>query len=132
MKTRWNGMTGCGLVLALLVAGALSACERTERGNAITVTPAVTTLEGPSATVLTAAAAEDGVVSSNQVDALYLPLTWWVSDPELGNVTAVGGYTAVYSSTSKIGQNTVFVSDQADSEGNAVIIQRAQSQPASP
>jgi hypothetical protein len=125
MKTRGNATKGCGFVLALLMAWGLSACERSEQGDAITVTPAVTTLEGPSATVLTASPAEDGVVSSNRVEALYLPLTWWVSDPELGNITASGGYTAVYSSTTKEGQNTVFVSDEVGAEGNAVIIQRA-------
>lgn len=132
MKTRGNARTGCGLALALLAAWSLCACERTEQGNAITVTPAVTTLDGPSATVLTAAPADDNVASSNQVDALFLPLTWWVSDPELGNVTAVGGYTAVYSSTSKVGQNTIFVEDQSGAEGNAAIIQQTPVQPTSP
>lgn len=129
MKTRWNRTCGwvmLGLVMAIF---GLCACEETERGTAIVVTPSSSTLYIPNGTVvLTAAPADDRVVATNQVDALYLPLKWRVSNPALGGVTSKGGYTAVYVSTGRVGQNSVIVEDQAGSEGVAVINQRPKSE----
>lgn len=125
MKTGWNG-SGWGMVLvgALLIV-ALTACEDTDRGTAIVVTPDTSVLYVANATVvLTAAPAEDPGTSTNEVDMLFLPLEWSVSDPRLGGIVSSGGYTAVYASTGRVGQQNIRVKDQGGSDGVAVINQR--------
>lgn len=131
MKMRGNrtSLLRGGLAVVLAAVVGLCACDETEQGTAVVVTPSSSTLYVPNATVvLTAAPAEDGVVESNRVDALYLPLRWRVSDPAMGGISSQGGYTAVYVSTGRVGQNSVVVEDQAGSEGVAVINQRPMSE----
>ena len=122
------GLLGVGLVGAILMAG-LTACEDTERGTAIVVTPDTSTLYIANATVvLTAAPAEDPALSTNEVDVLFLPLEWSVSDPSLGGIVSSGGYSAVYASTGRVGQQSIRVKDQGGSDGVAVVYQRPKSE----
>jgi hypothetical protein len=55
---------------------------------------------------------------------LFLPLEWSVSDPSLGTIISSAGFSAVYRSTGKVGDNVVTVRDQGDAAGTTVVVQR--------
>lgn len=107
-----------GVAAAVVVGMALVGCESTKStGDAITVTPSTTNMVGAAGFTLTATLGNTNV---NYV----LPLTWTVNDESLGHIEG-RGVTAVYTSTGKVGSNTIKVEDQADGEGIAVVNQEA-------
>ena len=52
---------------------------------------------------------------------VFLPLTWTVELPHLGQITSQAGRDAVYTSTAALGANVVRVRDQAGREGIVII-----------
>jgi hypothetical protein len=124
MKLNESFRRGCVLLAAALLCGTLTACEETEQGTAISVTPDTAVLTGSGdSIVFTATPAVDGLVT-NGVDSLFLPLEWEVSNPDIGKIQRSGGYSAVYESNGRVGQNFITVRDQAGSEGVALVEQR--------
>jgi len=119
-RMRWIGW---GTTLAL-VAGLLTACESSNTGTSMKVMPASATLAGVGATVVLEASLSDDEATTNMVEALYLPLTWEVSNSSLGRIMSTAGYTAIYESNGKVGQNYITVQDQAGKEGTAAVEQR--------
>ena len=108
-------LTACAVVT--LGALAIVGCENTSNGTVITVTPSKVELSGDVVTeVFTASPASDKTT-------LFLPLQWKVSDATLGVIDGAG-WTAVYRRTGNVGVNVITVSDQAESDGTAVVTQR--------
>lgn len=106
----------CVLFVASIGA-ILSSCESTTTDMAISVSPSSATLiDGKGSVVFTASPA-----STNQ--PLFLPLSWSVSDPDKGKISASGGFTAVYEGSGKTGNNAISVKDKAGSEGVASVDQ---------
>lgn len=119
MKTNMKrrGLLAGALVCALALTLA-SGCEDAETGSGLTLTPASSELTGPGATVLLTASMPD------EGDEVILPLTWSVSNPSLGGILRSAGYTAVYESNGRIGQNVVICRDGLGREGLASVNQR--------
>lgn len=107
------------LLVPAIAAGmlVLNSCEETSDDTAITVSPSSATLtDGKGQVVFTASA-----VSTNH--SLFLPLTWSVSDPDKGSISASGGFSAVYKGSGKVGNNAVTVRDQSGADGVAAVVQ---------
>lgn len=105
--------------IALVAVGGLflvcSGCEKATGLAGLSIDPSYVTLTPGSNSVILAVT---GVTNN-----LALPLEWSVSDPALGTIQNHSGYTAVYKSTDRSGQNTVTVRDQYENEGFATINQ---------
>ena len=102
-----------GVVAGLVAAG----CESTKtEDSVITVSPASVTLTNDYATVIFTAS------FSGTNTALALPLRWSVSNPQRGNIKAVGTMSAIYQAFNLGGANTITVKDQGDNEGTAFAI----------
>lgn len=141
------------LAAGLAAAGGIwfmAGCEEVDTDSALAITPDSAQLSGKGATVFMTAFDPDGGVygyspapneyieksagksaqdpeigtSSNLSSQIALPLVWRVSNPALGGIAASGGYSAVYESSGVEGQNYVYVEDQFDRQGVAVIVQR--------
>jgi hypothetical protein len=119
MKTnmnRWGLLAGalaCALVMTMSTG-----CEDAETGSGLTLDPPSADLTGQGATVsLTASMPEEG-------EEVILPLTWSVSNPSMGGILRSAGYTAVYESNGRIGQNVVICRDGLGREGLASVNQR--------
>jgi hypothetical protein len=69
--------------------------------------------------VVLKASEPQATVSTN----IFLPLRWSVTDESLGSISGQGGWSAVYTRTSKTGVNTILVKDQGSSEGVATVTQ---------
>ena len=93
---------------------AFAGCENGDGTTGLAISPQQTSLTTSNNSVVL-------TVSSNAVGDLGLPLTWTVSDPSLGNVIGQGGYSAVYTRTSKNGSNVITVQDQMGAQGVAVM-----------
>ena len=117
MKTR---RTGWFLLAGVIFCGLLisSGCEDAETGSGLILTPQDSALLGQGATVSITASMPD------EDDEVILPLTWTVSNPSLGGILRSAGYTAVYESNGRIGQNVVICRDGLGREGLASVNQR--------
>jgi hypothetical protein len=102
-------VSACGL--ALLGSG----CEKVTGLQGLTITPSAVTLTPSTNTIVLAVT---GVTNN-----LALPLAWSVEDSSLGTIVNSSGYTALYRSTDREGQNIVTARDQYDNEGFATITQ---------
>lgn len=122
MTIRHSGFFA-GAIACALAAMLATGCEDAETESGLTLTPASSELIGQGATVLLTAelAVEPG---TNVHDQVILPLTWSVSNPSLGGILRSAGYTAVYESNGRIGQNVVICRDGFGREGLASINQR--------
>lgn len=121
-------VVGCGLSALFLSAG----CEEVNTDSALIILPdkAVLTNRGDTVT-LTVWDADyppppdmypSGI--TNLQEKILLPLEWRVSNPALGIIAAQGGYTAIYESSGRIGQNYIWARDRGGREGVAAIEQR--------
>jgi hypothetical protein len=90
-------------------------CEQAKNISNVDVEPSQITLAG-SSNVVQFTASTSG--------ALALPLTWSVSDPSLGGFSSTAGSNAFYVRSVKNGDNVIFVRDQFDVQGSAVVSQR--------
>ena len=106
-----------GIIIAGLAGVVIVGCESTKTtDNVITITPANPTLTNDYQTVMFTASA-NGTNTS-----LVLPLSWSVSNPERGTISASGSMMAVYQGTRLGGENMVTVRDQGDNEGVAIVV----------
>jgi hypothetical protein len=113
------------LTLAALLTAAsclLLGCDDASTGSALSISPPSTTIEGKGSVVLTAIAT-DSDTPTNRNQEIILPLSWEVGNPNLGSVSGNAGFTAVYVSNGRIGQNTIFARDAIGREGVAVVSQ---------
>ncbi len=115
MLLRGAVCAGMFAVVALIVGG----CEKAEGLKGLTLDPDSATLGPEDQTLLITVTG--GV--TNQ--PLALPLTWRVSDPDLGTIEHSGGHVARYRRSGRIGVNTVIARDQYKNEGFCVIQQVA-------
>jgi len=101
-----------------ILAGAhfFTGCEPAEGLDGLTVEPSEATLTPGSNTVIFTAVL-------HATNELSLPLEWRVSDPSLGSIVSQSGYTAVYQSTGRNGNNVVTARDQYGNEGSATVRQ---------
>lgn len=127
MKLNDSFRRGCVLLTAALLCGVLTACEETEELNAIEVSPDTAVLTGSGDSIVFTAKRPTVDIGTNTFDNLFLPLEWEVSNPNLGKIQSSGGFSAVYESNGKVGQNFINVRDQAGSEGVALVEQRSAS-----
>ena len=109
------------VALIALVGFMQTGCEEAKGIGGLQVDPASVTLTTNDTSVVLS------VVGGITNNLLSMPLEWQVSDPNLGQITASSGVTAVYRRFSANGVNTVTVRDQFDKEGFATITQRASS-----
>ena len=105
-------------VLTSLILFTQSGCEEARGLSGLQVDPPMATLGTNDSSVVLS------VVGGITNSTLALPLAWEVSDPNLGQITASSGATAVYRRSSANGVNTVTVRDQFSNEGFATITQR--------
>lgn len=112
-----------GLTTAAILAFLAAGCEDADTGSAMSVTPETSNLSGQGATVVLTAKLPGTSMVSNRSDQIILPLSWSVSNPSLGGILSSRGYTAVYESNGKDGQNVVIAEDAYGHEGLAVINQ---------
>jgi hypothetical protein len=113
----------CSVVCGVALLSAMVACEKTERGAALMVTPDVSSVNTAGQQVLLTASV-DGAANaaiSNVVNELLYPLVWSVSIPEYGQIISTAGNTAVYRCDTRHSRNVVTVHDQAQREGMAII-----------
>lgn len=107
-----------GLVLAVMIGLFVAGCEVANTPDtAITVTPGSVVLSGETNTQVFVASA----AGTNA--ELALPLVWTVDDSSVGIIKSSAGMSAVYESTGVIGNNSVRVRDQGESEGVAIVSQ---------
>lgn len=118
-KANWVVIAITAVLLAFLAAG----CEDADTGSAMAIDPATSDLSGSGATVVLTAKSLVAVTASNRSDQIILPVTWSVSNPSLGGIMSSRGYTAVYESNGRPGQNVVFAEDAYGREALAVINQ---------
>lgn len=118
MRTRLIIGISCCAAVAVCLLGPLG-CETTDTNNSITVTPSQVDLIGVGASVSLTATATD------PARALFLPLVWTASNPNIGDVTG-RGVTGVYVSRGGIGANVITVRDQGGAQGIAVVTQTVQ------
>jgi len=125
------GLAACAVVAGMAACAAFMAgCETAESdANAfvLEVSPQLVEIDGGAATsvIFTATAKPfGGGASTSVVGSIFLPLRWTVSNRSLGSIAGSAGNQALYSSIPGTeGQNIVTVSDQAGSEGMAVVNQ---------
>ncbi len=103
------------------VAGLQTGCEEAKGLTGLQVDPSSVMLSTNGASVVLS------VVGGITNNTLALPLTWRVTDANLGQVTFSSGTTAVYRRSAANGVNTVIVEDQFENEGFATIRQQAAS-----
>ena len=116
---------GCRWMLLAACASALSAwllgCDGTavQGDTSIDVTPASNDLTGPGASVVLKAVLPEPLANStfSTNTTLFLPLSWSVTDPSLGQVLDARGDTVVYVSNGTVGNNVVIVRDKSGREG---------------
>jgi hypothetical protein len=114
MNTSFDQRCRALSIIVLLAGMLLSACDDTNTDSALLVQPGSVEISGPVSVLLTA---------TNTGDTLFLPLAWTVNNEDLGRITSSGGNQAAYTSNGRVGQNVVFVKDQAGREALAVINQ---------
>jgi hypothetical protein len=95
-----------------------SGCEEASGIGGLELDPSAVSLATAGESVVLTVV--DGVASD-----LALPLAWRVNDPNLGQIVAHSGYTAVYRRTSRNGANTVTVRDQLGNEGYVAVTQQS-------
>jgi hypothetical protein len=109
--------------VAAVVAGVLIAgCETGGDTVALSIDPSFVDLS----TVSTNGSVSDTqtFTATGGLRALSLPLAWSVSNPDLGNIAASGGYTASYvRNSTNSGDNSIIVVDQYGAEGVATVRQ---------
>jgi len=110
-----------GIVLSLFL---MIGCEDADTASVLVITPSSSEVSGIGATVMLKAGMGDALSVSNRSNQMILPLSWSVSNPSLGGIMSSRGYSAVYESRGKVGQNVVFVKDNYGREGLAVINQK--------
>jgi hypothetical protein len=113
MMDRWVSILGGGSLVAVLAALSFltTGCEEASGLDGLGIAAATTTLTANMRTLdLTATGVETN-------GSLALPLTWSVSDPELGTISGASGLKAIYTRTQQSGINTVMVIDQYKNEG---------------
>jgi hypothetical protein len=133
MKSRITaGLAACAVVAGMAAGAAfIAGCETAESdANAfvLEVSPQLVELSGGAATSViftaTAKSFSGGGSSTSAVGSIFLPLRWAVSDRSLGSIAGAAGNQALYSNVPGTeGQNIITVSDQAGSEGMAVVNQ---------
>ncbi len=120
MNMKSLGMQSLLAVFAYMAAITLwTGCEDSPKGEEVllNVTPANTSLPPGHIVTFTASLPEELTNS-----AVYFPLEWKMSSPELGKFLETTGNTAIYQAISH-GVNTITVKDQAAREGSAVVSQ---------
>jgi len=113
-----NGLFTGAVILVLSALLFVVGCETetTDTGLKVEVTPEENVNGGFLLTVT-------GLTNDESTNSVvYMPLTWTVSNPSIGNIRVQGGYSATYESTGAFGQNTVTVRDQAGREGLALLV----------
>ncbi len=113
MMSRWLRVFGCGSLVAVFAALSCltTGCEEASGLGGLGISAPATTLTTETRTLdLTAT----GVDTNG---SLALPLTWTVSNPELGTISGTSGISAIYTRTPQNGINTVMVTDQYENEG---------------
>jgi len=103
----------CAIACVLMMS---PGCETASGLYQLTVDPSFVELTYASNSVTLAV-----IGTSNN---LSLPLTWSVSNPELGYIAMESGYSALYFRHAANGDNVVMVRDQYDNEGFATISQK--------
>jgi hypothetical protein len=106
----------CALSLACFTLLVVCGCETGDDTVGLTISPSETSLSLTNNSVVLS-------VSSNQLGALSLPLSWSVSDPSLGNIAGFAGNSAVYTRSTVDGSNIIKVQDQTGARGIAVVNQ---------
>jgi len=120
MKQFRRVVTAFGCIWVLVAVSFMQmGCEEATGLGGLQVDPATVTLTtNDTSVVLT-------VVGGGTNELLALPLTWGVSNPNLGQISAASGFTAVYRRTPANGVNMVTVRDQFENEGFVTITQRS-------
>ena len=125
------------LTAAVMVAY-LAGCETTDDWDtSLTVTPSSVTSQTYPASITFSVTGQSTSTSTNttttsdlmnaELGTLSLPLTWSVSNAELGTIQSASGHQAVYVRTRGAGINIVTVQDQLGAQGIATVNQQSQS-----
>ncbi len=111
-------------------------CETTDDvANSLAVSPSSSTIQKYPQSITFTVGGSSGSVSTGDVikasspsdlGQLALPLTWAVSDPNLGQIAAASGNTAVYKRTRSRGINIITVTDQYGLSGIATVKQETE------
>jgi hypothetical protein len=107
--------------LVVAVSMLQSGCEDAEGLDGLTIDPSNITLSTNGQTVVLT------VVGGITNRDLALPLTWSVSDGNMGRILSSSGYSATYQRTSGGGVNTITAKDQYENEGYATVRHEAAS-----
>ena len=105
------------VMVTVALAFVLSGCE--DKGTVgLTVSPSFADISAGSSNVWQTFTVTDGLRD------LSLPLTWEVSNPDLGSIAGTGGDSASYARNPGVhGDNSIIVHDQYGAEGVATVRQ---------
>lgn len=118
MKTNWKNDVAV-LFCVAAVACVLTGCGSDDSDVAVrslALLPGTSTLNAESRTVTL-------TVSGDTSDSAALPLTWTVTTPGLGSISATSGWSAVYTMNEFSGTNIVSVRDSDGNEAFASVSQ---------
>jgi hypothetical protein len=108
-------LTSRGVCLAwgLAAIAGWFGCEEAKGLRGLRIDPSNVTVTPSSNTVV--------FTVTGVTNLLALPLAWSVTDPSVGTIIANSGYTALYRSSRRSGQNIVTARDQYGNEGHATV-----------
>lgn len=116
---KWVSVMVVMMVMAALI---WTGCESAEGTSGIGVYPSSVTVGGTSSnTSQTVVFMADVTGSGN----LALPLSWRVSNAELGTIVSASGSNATYrANEGRRGDNVITVTDQYGNDGSAIVMQK--------
>ena len=134
MKNMALALCAFGMILTSLVT--FIGCETSEDvANSLQVSPSEVTMDQYPQSVTLTVGGTSGTSSTNDtaktsapsdLGALALPLTWAVSNPNIGNISSASGNQAVYVRTRGDGINIITCKDQYGLTGIATVKQETQ------
>jgi len=113
-----------GLAAVLgLITGLFSGCETGGGTSGLSVSPSSYNSSNRSEAITFTVGGDTNATTESGLRELSLPLTWRVTNPLLGSITAESGYSCIYVRNTTRGVQTIIVEDQYGSQGSATVDQ---------